>query len=87
MRQTPSGGQKGFFGLNICKDTDKTIVLTEGEFDAMAVYQQTGIPALSLPQGATNLPESLIPYLKRFEKIVLWMDNDEAGILNTSKIA
>jgi twinkle protein len=52
----------------------------------MAVYQQTGIPALSLPQGATNLSEALLPYLDRFEKIILWMDNDAAGILNTSKI-
>ena len=52
----------------------------------MAVFQQTGIPALSLPQGATNLSEALLPYLKRFQKIILWMDNDDAGILNTSKM-
>lgn len=52
----------------------------------MAVYQQTGIPALSLPQGATNLSEALLPYLKRFSKIILWMDNDDAGMLNTSKM-
>lgn len=86
MKQSPVGGQRGFFGLNIVKDTDDTIVLTEGEFDAMAVYQNTGIPSLSLPQGATNLSEALIPYLKRFKKVILWMDNDEAGILNTHKM-
>jgi twinkle protein len=86
MRQLPAGAQKGFFGLNLIKDSDNTVVLTEGEFDAMAVYQQTGIPALSLPQGASNLSEGFLPYLKRFEKIVLWMDNDDAGALNTSKM-
>lgn len=52
----------------------------------MAVYQQTGMPALSLPQGATSLPDVLLPYLSRFEKIVLWMDNDEAGTINTGRI-
>jgi twinkle protein len=52
----------------------------------MAVYQQTGIPALSLPQGATNLSEGFLPYLSRFEKIVLWMDNDDAGLLNVGKM-
>lgn len=53
----------------------------------MAVYQETGYPAVSLPNGASNLPEGLIPYFNRFEKIILWMDNDEAGLLNTHKIA
>ena len=42
----------------------------------MSVYQVTGLPALSLPQGATNLPDSIIPYLDQFSKIYLWMDND-----------
>ncbi len=66
MKQSPAGGQRGFFGLNLVKETDNTIVLTEGEFDAMAVFQKTGIPSLSLPQGATNLSESLLPYIKKF---------------------
>lgn len=30
MRQYPIGSQKGLFGLNLVKDTDKTIVVTEG---------------------------------------------------------
>jgi hypothetical protein len=29
---------RGLFGLNILKESDKVIVITEGEFDAMAVY-------------------------------------------------
>lgn len=83
MRQYPLGGSKGLFGYHLVKDTDDTVVVTEGEFDAMAVYQQTGYPAVSLPQGASNLPEVLVPYFDRFAKIILWMDNDEAGLLNT----
>ena len=53
----------------------------------MAVYQQTGKSAVSLPQGATNLSDSLLNYFDRFDKIILWMDNDEAGLINTSRIA
>lgn len=30
MRQMPAGAEKGFFGLNLVKDSDNTIVLTEG---------------------------------------------------------
>ncbi len=63
MKQYPSGGERGFFGLNLIKQTDKMIVVTEGEYDAMAVHQLTGYPAISLPQGATNLHDSIIPYL------------------------
>jgi DNA primase len=29
---------RGLFGMNTVKDEDKVIVITEGEFDAMAVY-------------------------------------------------
>ncbi len=66
MRQTPSGNSKGLFGLQLVKNTDKTIVLTEGQLDAMSVYQNTGIPALSLPQGANSLPDSILTYLDQF---------------------
>lgn len=53
----------------------------------MAVYQQTGLPAISLPQGANSLPDKLIPSLHQFQKIILWMDNDEAGRLGADKIS
>lgn len=48
----------------------------------MSVYQATGIPSLSLPNGASSLPDEIISKLDRFEKIILWMDNDEAGKIN-----
>jgi hypothetical protein len=53
----------------------------------MSVHQITGIPTLSLPQGANSLPDTILPYLDQFEEIILWMDNDEAGKLNTEKFA
>ncbi len=53
----------------------------------MAVNQATGIPALSLPQGAHSLPDAVLPYLDQFQKVILWMDNDDAGKINVDKFA
>jgi twinkle protein len=60
-----------------------------GEYDTMAVAQALShlpsthelshIPAISLPNGCMSLPSELIPQLERFEKIILWMDNDKSG--------
>ncbi len=45
----------------------------------MAVWQATGLPAVSLPNGCRSLPVEVLPQLERFEKIYLWMDNDTPG--------
>lgn len=56
MRVMPGGSIWGFFGLNTITAKDKEIIITEGEYDAMAAYQATGIPSISLPNGAQHLP-------------------------------
>ena len=53
----------------------------------MAVNQVTNLPAVSLPNGASNLPNQLIPMLEKFDRIYLWMDNDEAGQINLQNFA
>lgn len=73
------GGAWGIFGLHTIDKNDKEVILTEGEFDAMAAYQGTGIPAVSLPNGASALPVEVLPCLEQFEKIYLWMDDDQPG--------
>lgn len=79
QRLDPPGGGWGLFGLHTVPDDAREIVLTEGEYDAMAVYQATGRPAVSLPNGCRSLPVQVLPLLERFEKIYLWMDNDQPG--------
>lgn len=79
MRLQPKGGEWGFFGLDTVPANANEVVITEGEFDAMAVYQATGRPTISLPNGASSLPIQLLPALERFETIYLWMDQDVAG--------
>lgn len=79
MRLNPKGGGWGFFGLCAVPADVESVVLTEGEFDALSVYQGTGRPAVSLPNGASSLPIPLLPALERFKHVYLWMDADTAG--------
>jgi len=87
MRLFPSGAGWGFFGLHLVPEDSKSIIITEGEYDAMAVYQATGLPAISLPNGASSLPLQVIPLLERFEDIILWMDHDTAGAAAAQKFS
>lgn len=61
----------------------KRIVITEGEIDAMSVYQAMGdYPAVSIKYGANNAKKEVqknLPYLSNFEHIVLMFDMDEPG--------
>ena len=79
QRLDPPGGGWGFFGWHTIPADTTEIVITEGEFDAMAVYQATGRPSISLPSGCRNLPVDVLPLLERFEKVYLWMDADAPG--------
>jgi len=79
QRLDPAGGGWGLFGYHTIPADATTVVLTEGEYDAMAVYQATGLPAISLPNGCRSLPPDCLPLLEKFTKIYLWMDNDGPG--------
>ena len=48
----------GLFGFHLAGNK-RNIVLTGSEVDAMAVYQSTGIPAITLPRGITTLPQEV----------------------------
>ena len=61
----------------------KTIIITEGEFDALSVYQARGTwPTVSIPNGAQSAKRALqsqLTYLLGFQEIVLMFDQDSAG--------
>ena len=75
----PPGGGWGLFGLHTVPSEATEVIITEGEYDAMAVHQATGRPCISLPNGCRSLPPAVLPLLERFSKIILWMDNDAPG--------
>ncbi|MGZ3773000.1 MAG: bifunctional DNA primase/helicase [Pseudobdellovibrionaceae bacterium] len=79
MRLDPTGGAWGLFGLHLVPDDMKELILTEGEIDCMSIYQETSVPAVSLPNGSRSLPPEVIEQLERFDTIILWLDDDDEG--------
>ncbi len=77
------------FGSNLHDNSRKNIIITEGEEDAMAVYQSLGHGAsrslnhvTSLPRGAGSAAEFVKQHyqvLVQYDYISLCFDNDEAG--------
>ena len=82
----PSGGPPGFFGWHTIPVNSKEIVLTEGEFDSLAVFQDTGLPTVSVPNGCNSFPKELLSSLDRFTTIYIWFDDDEPGIKGAIKL-
>lgn len=87
QRLDPAGGGWGLFGWHTVSQDCKEIVLTEGEYDAMAVHQATNRPAVSLPNGCRSLPVQVLPLLEKFDKIYIWMDSDQPGQEGAEKFA
>lgn len=58
-----------------------TLYITEGQIDAMTLWQCGFKNVVSVPSGASNLKylEYNYDYLKKFDELVFWIDNDEAG--------
>ncbi|KAJ2847986.1 hypothetical protein IWW36_003559 [Coemansia brasiliensis] len=71
--------QPGLFGFHIAGPDSSDIILTSHELDAIAAFQETGIPAVSLPKGPYQLPLDAMRALERFERIYVWLDDDHQG--------
>jgi twinkle protein len=71
------------FGQHIFSPTLKLpIVITEGEEDAMAMHQMTGLPAVSIINGAQSAAKDLtlnLEWLNGFREVLLCFDSDEPG--------
>ena len=80
------------FGQNLFSAGGRAITITEGEFDALAVFQMTGskYPAVSIRNGAHSALKdcrNAYEYLNSFDKIVLCFDSDEQGQQATNQVA
>lgn len=90
QRQTalePREGPYGLYGWNTVPQTAKELVITAGEFDAIAVNQTTKLPAVALPNGTSSLPPEVLPQLEQFERIYLWLGADVQSRQAASKFA
>ena len=78
------------FGQDKFPKGGKVVTLTEGEFDALAVFQMTGVPAVSVrtgAQGGLSDCKASFEWLDSFDKVVICFDNDDAGKEATKKVA
>jgi len=86
-----------FFGMDkFTAGCSKVLTITEGELDALSVYQMLTdldssrlYPVVSMPSAtpAKAIWEKCKPYLDSFDKLVLSFDNDEAGNAIADKVA
>jgi twinkle protein len=62
-------------------DTQKELIITEGQIDAMSVYEAGFKNVVSIPAGANNLNwiEYCYDWLSSVKKFVLLIDDDKAG--------
>lgn len=81
------GAETPFYNHDEIKDT-KTIVICEGEIDALTIYElDPNLPAVSLPNGAPGLSfldkylEDGDDKLEHLDEIIIATDNDKIGII------
>ena len=86
------GGYTGLFGQDKFPAGGKRILVTEGEFDALAAWQMLGgkYPAVSVKTGAKGALKdckSNYEYLDSFEDIYICFDSDKPGLEASAAVA
>ena len=74
------GGKPVLWHIDKCT-TDKPLIITEGEFDAMSIIESGVKNVVSIPFGSQNFDwiEQCWDFLDEFDEIIIWADNDKAG--------
>lgn len=73
-------GKPVFWGMDSC-NCKEPLIITEGEMDALAL-DECGIKnVVSVPSGSSDLNciELCWEWLEKFNKVIIWGDNDQAG--------
>ena len=79
------------FGQHRFEKGGKRLVITEGELDAMSVYQANGgWPVVSIPSGTTSAEASIkqnLEFISSYDEVIIMFDMDEAGQEAARKVA
>jgi len=75
------------WGMDLCDPTEP-LIITEGEIDALSVYEGGFRNAVSVPSGCEDFSwvETCWEWLNQFDKVIIFGDNDPAGREMTKKI-
>ena len=81
-----SGGRIALFGADTIANHD-TVVVTEGEFDALLLHQEAGdlVGVVTLGSASARLPEAWVPYLLGVHRLLVAYDTDAAGALGAAR--
>ena len=84
--------REALFGQHMFQSGGKYVTITEGEIDAMSVFQMTGSkwPVVSISSGVQSAAKDCrkaFEWLDSFENIVLCFDSDEPGQKAVKKVA
>jgi twinkle protein len=75
-------GNKNFWNQSNVKLDNDTLIISEGEFDAMCIYQCGYQNVVSIPDGVKSSKRVIQQekeWLDKFQNIIVVSDNDEAG--------
>lgn len=74
------GARPILFGMDMCSFS-QPLIITEGQIDAMSLYECGARNVVSVPCGCSNLDwiDHCWDWLERFQSIVLFGDSDEPG--------
>lgn len=75
-----SGTRPILFGMDLCSFS-QPLIITEGQIDAMSLYEAGARNVVSVPCGCSNLEwiDHCWDWLERFQTIILFGDSDEPG--------
>jgi len=76
------------FGMNKI-DPTHSLVITEGQIDTLSIFEAGYNNVVSVPGGTENKKwiEECWSWLEQFDKIILWFDNDIAGVKSRKEVA
>ena len=91
FRATGELKNTGFFGQEGCRGQGKFVTITEGELDAMSVYEMFGhkYDVVSLRSGASSAAKEIkeqLEWLEGYDQVILCFDQDKAGQLAVEQV-
>jgi len=84
----PKGAEAQLYDWDILnqKDTDKQLVISEGELDRLLLTSK-GIPAITSTHGAMTFKNEWVEKIGKGRKVYICFDNDEAGRKGSERVA
>ena len=65
------------------------LLITEGEFDCLSAIEAGFKNAVSIPSGVNSTNQWITSnwtFIEQFEEVIIWFDNDEAGIKGAREV-